>query len=68
MPVPYPNQDISAKDDNGNYSIGYKDRDGKFRAVSDSDGLPMKGSVNENDVPTITATSTVSDVVDIVTQ
>lgn len=68
MPVPYPNQDISAKDDNSNYSIGYKDKDGKFRAVSDSDGLPIKGSVSENNVPTITQTSVVTDIVDIVTQ
>lgn len=40
MPISYPNQDISAVDDNGNRSIGYKDADGKFRAVSSTDPIP----------------------------
>lgn len=44
MPVPYPNNDISAKDDNGNYSIGYKDASGVFRAVSEIDALPTVAS------------------------
>ena len=44
MPVPYPNQDISAKDDNGQTSIGYKDSSGIFRAVSEIDTLPTVSS------------------------
>lgn len=44
MPVPYPNQDISAKDDNGQASIGYKDSSGVFRAVSEIDALPTVAS------------------------
>ena len=40
MPIPYPRQDISARDDNGSESIGYKDENGLFRAVSATDPLP----------------------------
>lgn len=41
MPIPYPRQDISARDDNGSESIGYKDENGLFRSVSLQDPLPM---------------------------
>lgn len=44
MPVPYPNQDISAKDDNGQASTGFKDSSGIFRAVSEIDALPTVSS------------------------
>lgn len=44
MPVPYPNQDISAKDDNGQASTGFKDSSGIFRAVSEADPLPTVAS------------------------
>lgn len=44
MPISYPNQDISAVDDNGNRSIGYKDPSGIFRAVSETDPLPTVSS------------------------
>lgn len=69
MTVAYPNKDISAKDDNSNYSIGYKDKDGKFRAVSDVYGLPIKGAVNENKIPNLSNVPgqvvTVTDIFDI---
>jgi len=44
MPVPYPNTDISARDDNGSSSIGFKDSSGVFRAVSEIDALPIVAS------------------------
>lgn len=47
MPIPYPRPDISARDDNGSSSIGFKDSSGLFRSVSATDPLPMSaGSVS----------------------
>lgn len=41
MPIPYPRTDISARDDNGSESIGFKDANGIFKSVSLQDPLPM---------------------------